>query len=154
MMGRTVRDESWRHKPSSWSPQEPPLTAVLAWPHPDTTVCTLTGTINPTTTFILRDALTTAQRDANAHLIIDLSAVTSIDLAGLSALLEARHYHHINGGGRLAVVPAVIYRAFSDLYAVVGLEASFDMYHDLTEALHACTSRDALSNPNEKPATR
>jgi anti-anti-sigma regulatory factor len=146
-VGRTMRDESWCHKLSSWSPQEPALTAVLTPPHPDTTVCTLRGTINPTTTFILESALLTAQREANTHLIIDLSAVTSIDLAGLSALLEARHYHHINGRGRLAVVPPVIYRAFSDPYAVVGLEASFDMYPNLTKALHACTSRDAVSNP-------
>jgi anti-anti-sigma regulatory factor len=80
------------------------ITAALAQPQPDTTVCTVTDAINRDTTPVLRSALAQAPRDDNAHLVIDLSAVTSMDLAGLHSLLEARRKHNIDGGGHLVVV--------------------------------------------------
>jgi anti-anti-sigma factor len=113
----------------------------------------VTGTINRDTMPVLRDALAEAQRNANAHLVIDLSAVTSMDsaglytlLAGLYTFLEARHKHTLGGGGHLTVVIDSNSRAIPELY-VVGLKASFDVHHDLTGALHACTSVGTDSGP-------
>jgi len=123
------------------------ITAALAQPQPDTTVCTVTGAINRDTTPVLRSALAQAPRDDNAHLVIDLSAVTSMDLAGLHSLLEARRKHNIDGGGHLVVVVPSNSQAIADLYVVVGLEASFDVYDDLTGALYACASAGTDSGP-------
>jgi anti-anti-sigma regulatory factor len=53
---------------------------------------------------ILRNALAEGRQDDNAHLVIDLSTVTSLDPVGLYTLLEARNKHGFNGGGHLAVV--------------------------------------------------
>src|SRR5918997_997367 len=78
----------------------------------------------------------------NAHLVIDLSTVTSLDSAGLYALLEARHKHSISGGGHLAVVVDWNSQAIPELH-IVALQATFDLHHNLTEALHACTSAGA-----------
>ena len=63
-----------------------------------------------------------------------------MDSAGLFALLEARHKHNLGGGGHLAAV-APTSQAIPELY-LVSLKASFDLYHSLAEALHACTNAD------------
>jgi anti-anti-sigma factor len=120
---------------------------ALAQSQPETTVCTVTGTINKNTMPILRDALTEARRDNNAHLVIDLSAVTSINSAGLHTLLEARHEHNLSGGGHLAVVigsnsPVILFKL-----RLAGLKVPFDVHHDLIGALHACTNAGIDNNP-------
>jgi len=46
-------------------------------------VCTVTGAVDWTTSPLVRDALTETRRDDNVHLVIDLSAVTSMDSAVL-----------------------------------------------------------------------
>ena len=80
----------------------------LSQSQPDTTVCTVTGKISGDTTPVLRDALAAARRDDNAHLVIDLSAVTSMDATGLYALFEALGKHNIGGGGHLASLLTLI----------------------------------------------
>jgi len=145
-----VSGEAWPHETSHETPPSPhgtlTITAVLDQSLPDTTVCTVTGKINRDTTPVLRDALAEARRDDNAHLVIDLSAVTSMDSAGLYTLLEARYKHDIGGGGHLAAVIDPSSRAIPDLY-VVSLEATFDVHHDLAGALHACASAGPDSGP-------
>jgi anti-sigma B factor antagonist len=145
-----VNGEEWSHETSHETPLCPhgtlTVTAAPAQSLPDTTVCTVTGQINRDTAPVLRDALVAARRDDNAHLVIDLSAVTSMDSAGLYTLLEARYKHDIDGGGHLAAVVAPSSRAIPDLY-VVSLEATFDVHHDLAGALHACASAGPDSGP-------
>jgi anti-anti-sigma regulatory factor len=97
----------------------------------------VTGAVNPDTTPILRKALAEGWQDDNTLLVIDLSAVTSLDSVGLYTLLEARHKHRINGGGHPAVVVAANSQAIPELYIFV-LQATFDLHYKLTEALHAC----------------
>src|SRR3712207_1450055 len=70
-----------------WSPVTAPcsvgaltITVVLSRPQPGTTVCTVSGTLNADTTPVLRDALVEARRDDNAHLVIDLSTIASMDM--------------------------------------------------------------------------
>ncbi|MCA1694726.1 MAG: STAS domain-containing protein, partial [Actinobacteria bacterium] len=98
--------KKWSRETSPCHARALTTTAVLSRPQANTTVCTVTGTLNTATTPVLRDALVEAQRDDNAHLVIDLSTIMSMDVdaAGLHTLLEARYTHDINGGGLMAVV--------------------------------------------------
>lgn len=110
----------------------------MSQPQPNTTVCTVTGKISRDTTPLLRDALTDPRRDNNAHLVIDLSAVTSMDATGLYLLFEALNEHNL-GGGHLAVVVDPRSQAIPELH-IFALEAAFDLYRELARALHACTN--------------
>jgi anti-anti-sigma regulatory factor len=139
-----------------WSPETSPChasaltsTAVLSRPQLSTTVCTVTGTLNTSTTPVLRDALVEAQHDDNAHLVIDLSTVISMDAdaAGLYTLLEACYTHDINGGGLMAVVVDPHSQAIPELH-IATLEATFDLHHNLTDALHACAIANSVHTAN------
>ena len=139
-----------------WSPETEPcpagaltITAVLSRPQHDTTACTVTGTLNADTTPVLRDALVEARRDDNAHLVIDLSTIISMDSAGLYTLLEACFKHNINGGGHLAIVVDSHTQSIPELY-IVTLEVTFDLHHNLVDALHACVDADANSAQRDK----
>ena len=124
---------------SLYTSEEPTITAALTVPQPNTTVCTVTGFIAADTTAILRDALAKACGDDNAHLVINLSTVTSMDSAGLYALLEARHKHDIGGGGHLAIVIDTNSEAIPELY-IIGLQAAFEVHNDLAGALQSAPS--------------
>jgi anti-anti-sigma factor len=128
-----------------WPRDRPPcpagastITAAMSQPQPNTTVCTVTGKINRDATALLRDVLTDVRRDDNAHLVIDLSAVTSMDATGLYVLFEALNEHNL-GGGHLAVVVDPHSQAIYELH-IVALEAAFDVYHEHARALHACAN--------------
>ena len=133
-------DEHWTRGTQSF-PGWPPLTAALTQPQPSTTVCTVTGSIDARTAPILGDALARARSDGNAHLVIDLSAVTSMDSEGLYTLLVARHRHIVSRGGHLAVVIDPNSPAIVELHTV-SLRASFDLHHTLIDALDACADAD------------
>jgi anti-anti-sigma regulatory factor len=139
-----VIGEKWARDTSPCPAGALTITTGLSRPQLNTTVCTVTGTLNTATTLVLRDALVEARRDDNTHLVIDLSTITSMDMdsAGLYTLLEARHKHNINGGGHLAVVVDSRSQAVSELHMVV-LEVAFDLHHNLDDALHACAIVDA-----------
>lgn len=128
---------------TDWSPRcssgTPVITVALIRAQPDTTVCTVAGAVDWNTTPLLSRALSKARRDDNAHLVIDLSAVTSMDSAGPYTLLEARFRHHIDGGGHLAVITDPDSHAIPELQ-IVALKASFDFHSTLADALHACAS--------------
>ncbi len=125
-------------------------TAVLSRPQLNTTVCTVTGTLHIDTTPVLREALVDAQRDDNAHLIIDLSTIISMDVNAdsLYTLLQARYTHDISGGGLMAVVIDPNSQAIPELH-IATLEATFDMHHNLTDALHACTVADSVDTTDK-----
>ncbi|MGH4016165.1 MAG: STAS domain-containing protein [Pseudonocardiaceae bacterium] len=127
---------------------EPPPSpgAVLSYPQRDTTVCTVTGKIDTGTTPALRDVLTQAVHDDNAHLVIDLSTITFIDSTGLYALFATRHKHNRGGNGHLAVVIDSSSQAIPRLYAVA-LDVIFDLHDDLAGALRACASAGPESGP-------
>jgi hypothetical protein len=99
----------------------------------------------------VRRALTEARQDDNVHLVIDLSAVTSMDSAGPYTLLEARFKHHIGGGGHLAVIADPDSHAIPELQ-IVALKASFDFHASLADALHACASADQHWSLAQRPA--
>ena len=132
-------DTDWSPPTSPCSSGTPAITVALSRPQPDTTLWTVTGAVNWNTTPLVRDALTDARRDDNVHLVIDLSAVTSMDSAGPYTLLEARFKHHLSGSGHLAVIVDPNSHAIPELQ-MVALKAAFDFHASLPDALHACTS--------------
>ena len=105
------------------------------------TIWSLLGTVDWNTRPLVENALTQARQDDNAHLIIDLSAVTSMDSAGPYTLLEARFKHHLSGGGHLAVITDPNSYAIPELH-MVALQAAFDIYPTLGDALYACINAD------------
>lgn len=123
-----------------------PSGAILSFPQPDTTVCTVTGKMDTNTTPAVTDTLIQAVRDDNAHLVIDLSAVTFMDSTGLYALFTARHKHKIYGNGHLAVVIDSNPETIPQLYAIA-LDVIFDLHNDLTSALRACADTGRSSGP-------
>jgi anti-anti-sigma regulatory factor len=131
-------DQGWPLKNSPCPSGGPPITVTLSRPQPATTVCTVTGAVDWNTRPVVKNALTQARHDDNAHLVIDLSAVTSMDAACPYTLLEARFRHHLNGGGHLAVIIA----PNSPVYElhIVALRAAFDVHSTLADALQACAS--------------
>ena len=132
-------DCSWQTSLSSW---EPPAIAVTLNRHAhDTTVCTVVGTVDWNTRALLRNALVEADQDDNVHLVIDLSAVTSMDSAGPYTLLEARFRHGLKGAGHLVVVADPNSSAIPELQSVA-IRAAFDVHPTLTDALHACARAD------------
>jgi anti-sigma B factor antagonist len=141
---------------TDWSPRcsfgTSVITVALSRPQPDTTVCTVAGAVDWNTTPLLRRALSEARWDDSVHLVIDLSAVTSMDSAGPYTLLEARFKHHIGGGGHLAVIADPDSHAIPELQ-IVALTASFDFHSTLADALHACASADtSTSHEPNRPA--
>lgn len=126
------------------------MVAVPSYPLPDTTVCVVIGEVGPATAPALRDALDEVVRDGNRHLVVDLSAVTSLDSNGLHALFAARHQHDMSGGGHLAAVLDSDARAIPELY-LVALEMAFDLHNTLAGALDACVSTGPAPAPAPAP---
>ena len=110
---------------------------TVSRPQPQTTVCSVTGAVDWNARPVLTKALTDARQDDNAHLVIDLSAVTSMDSAGPYTLLEARVKHHLHGGGHLAIITNPNASTIPELQAVA-IRAAFDVHPTLAHALDAC----------------
>jgi anti-anti-sigma regulatory factor len=129
-------------------------TVTLSHPIPNTTLCTVTGTVDWNSRSLLRHALTQARHDDNLHLVIDLSAVTAMDSAGPYTLLEARVKHHLHGGGHLAVITNPHSSAIPELHGVA-IQAAFDVHPNLADALHACAhATTSTSHPPSQTTTQ
>ena len=142
--------KDWSHETLPCHPGASAITAAMSQPRPNTTVCTVTGKISRDATPLLRDVLADARGDGNAHLVIDLSAVTSMDAIGLYVLFEALNEHNL-GRGHLAIVVDPHSQAIHELH-IVALEAAFDLYHELAGALHACANAGTATkraNPSD-----
>jgi anti-anti-sigma factor len=133
---------SWQT--SLGSSEAPALTVTLNRHVHDTTICTVVGTVDWNTRALLRNALVEARDDDNVHLVIDLSAVTSMDSAGPYTLLEARFRHSLKGAGHLVVVTDPNSSAIPELQSVA-IGAAFDVHPTLTDALHACARADTCT---------
>ncbi len=124
---------------SPWPKDRSRITVEFTHPQPNIIVCTVTGVITADTAPVLSEALTRPHDgDHTRHLIIDLSAVTSLDSDGLYTLLVARH-QHTTGGVHLAVVINPHSPTIAELY-LVSLQASFEVYDSLPAALQACAN--------------
>jgi hypothetical protein len=149
-----VIGEKWSRETSPCHARALTTTAVLSRPQLNTTVCAVTGTLHMGTTPVLRDALAEAQGDDNAHLVIDLSTIISMDVdaAGLYTLLEACYTHDMSSGGLMAIVVDPNSHAIPELH-IATLEATFDLHHNLTDALHACAVANSAHTANKgRPA--
>jgi anti-anti-sigma factor len=125
---------------SSWPKDRSRITVEFTHPQPDIIVCTVTGVITTDTAPVLSEALARPQEDDHdRHLIIDLSAVTSLDSDGLYTLLVARHQYSTGDGIHLVVVINLHSPTVAELY-LVSLQASFEVYDSLAAALQACAN--------------
>lgn len=107
--------------------------ATLSCPQPDTTVCTVTGSVDLVTAPALTDTLTAAVHDDRSHLVIDLSAANLLDSAGLHAVFEALDRYEIDG--HVAVVVDAITPP-----DITALDELLDMHDNLAGALRACAT--------------
>jgi len=130
---------SGQASPGSSGP--PGITVSLTQHQRDTTVCTVVGAVDWNTRPLVRSPLIDAGCDGNLRLMIDLSAVTSMDSAGPYTLLEARFKHRLSGGSYLTVIIYPSSRAVPELPSVA-IRAAFDVHSTLTDAFHACAHAD------------
>jgi anti-sigma B factor antagonist len=101
-------------------------------PMPGVTLVRPTGDIDAYTAPELRAQLHDASESDARLLVVDLSAVTFIDSAGLGALVGA-HRRMQEAGGRMRIVrpPALVARAFE----LTGLDGVLDLRDDREDAL-------------------
>jgi anti-anti-sigma regulatory factor len=94
-----VISEMWSRETSPCLNRALNFTAVLSRPQLNTTVCTVTGKLDKGTTPVLRDALAEARRDDNAHLVIDLSTIISMDVDAVSEAYAEVFYKEVERFG-------------------------------------------------------
>jgi anti-sigma B factor antagonist len=108
---------------------------TLSCPQPDTTVCTVTGSVDLVTAPALTDTLTEAVHDDRSHLVIDLSAANLLDSAGLHAVFEALDRYDIDGHVAVVVDSEAITPP-----DITALDELLDMHDNLAGALRACAT--------------
>lgn len=118
------------------APRRPaPRVARLSYPQPGVTLCTVDGDVDMITRPALASTLVEAARDANPHLVIDLSAVAFFGSTGLHALVETLDQVGRSGHVALVVDPkapvAVPLRS-------TAMDRLFDVHRELASALRAC----------------
>jgi anti-sigma B factor antagonist len=113
----------------------PRVIATLSHRQPDTTLCTVTGSVDLITAPALADKLIEAVHNGRSHLVIDLSAVALIEPGALQAVFETLDCYDIDG--HLAVVLDSRSDSITRL-DITALEEILDVHHELSSALRAC----------------
>ncbi|MGH3210074.1 MAG: STAS domain-containing protein [Trebonia sp.] len=97
-----------------------------------TALVTAAGEIDLTNAESLRDALLTALNTGALGLVVDLTATTFLDSAGVNALVRAsRRAAGTEATLRLAVTAPAVRRVLD----LVGIDQLIEVYPDVTEAL-------------------
>ncbi|MGH3771209.1 MAG: STAS domain-containing protein [Pseudonocardiaceae bacterium] len=107
----------------------------MSSPQPNTTVCGVAGSVGLATAPDLADKLSEAVRDGRPHVVIDLSAVTHLDLIGMQVVFAALDSCDIDGHLAVVVDPRSAAIARPDITA---LGEVIDIHHDVAGALRAC----------------
>ena len=134
-----MSDNSWTHHLPPRPTDTPRLSARLTHLEPDITLCTVTNGIQPGPGLTLGEALSIARHDDNPHLVVDLSAITSLDSTALFLLLEAGHNYRRDDRGHCAVVARPELPGIPEIYAIA-LTVTLDVHHTLGSAIYACTT--------------
>ena len=134
-----MSDDLWTYQIPPRPTGTPRLSARLTHLEPDITLCTVTNGIQPGSGLTLGEALSAARYDDNPHLVVDLSAITSLDSTALFLLLEAGHNYRRDDRGHCAVVARPKLPGIPEIYAIA-LTVTLDVHHTLASAHHACTS--------------
>lgn len=108
---------------------------TLSCRQPDTTVCTVTGTVDAVAAPALADQLVDVVDDGRSHLVIDLSTVDLLGPGALEAVVEVLDSFGIDGHLAVVVDPRSHTITRSDITA---LGEILDVHHDLAGALRAC----------------
>lgn len=113
--------------PATWSGQ----TAVIS----------AAGEIDLTNAEFLRDALLSALNAGAAGLVVDLTAATFLDSAGVTALVRASRRASASGAAlRLAVTAPAVLRVLD----LVGLDQLVPVYPAVAEALTSLTVQETV----------
>lgn len=121
--------------PNTRSPAEGPHLHVTVRAHPAATVVQVAGELDILTSPELDQAIVTAQADAPAVLVIDLTAVNFLSSSGL-AVLTCVHERATRHGSRLRLVVAS--RATRLPIEICGLDRFIPIFPDVATALDAC----------------
>ncbi|MBW8485907.1 STAS domain-containing protein [Actinomadura parmotrematis] len=105
---------------------------------PDHTIIALSGELDLASTAALREKMLVALNRAGAPVVIDLSAVTFCDAAGLALLVGIRRRAR---GSRLGLTLAAPRPPVRKLLRITGLDRAFTVHESLAQA------RGALDRP-------
>lgn len=106
-----------------------------------TAVITATGEIDLTNAEYLRDALLSTLNAGATALVVDLTAVTFLDSAGVTALVRAsRRADAAEAALRLAVTAPAVLRVMN----LVGIDQLVPVYPSVAAALAALSAQDAV----------
>jgi anti-anti-sigma factor len=95
-------------------------------------VVTATGEIDLTNAESLRDALLSALNAGALGLVVDMTATTFLDSAGVTALVRAsRRASATEAALRLAVIAAPVLRVLN----LVGIDQLIEIYPNVTDAM-------------------
>jgi anti-anti-sigma factor len=124
--------------------------ATLSCRQPDTTLCTVSGSVDLATAPALADKLIEAVHDDRSHLVIDLSAVALVDSGALQAVFETLACYDIDG--HVAVVVDPCSDSITQL-DITTLEEVLDVHHELAGALRACAQAPAFTGGRHRART-
>lgn len=117
--------------PPAGSSAQPALT-IDAAAHPPYTVVRVTGEVDIGSASRLRSELHTVLVDGGVHLLLDLSAVTFMDSAGLGALVGIQKQTRMFRGSLVVVAPS---RSVRRIFELTSLDKVFRCCDSLEEAL-------------------
>lgn len=110
-----------------------------------TAVVTAAGDIDLTNAERLRDSLMTALNAGAAAVVVDLTAATFLDSAGVTALVRAsRRARASEAALRVAVTAPAVLRVLD----LVGIDQIVPVYPGVAEALDSLTGQDAVMDSN------
>ena len=110
-----------------------------------TAVVTAAGEIDLTNAECLRDSLMTALNAGAAAVVVDLTAATFLDSAGVTTLVRAsRRARASEAALRVAVTAPAVLRVLD----LVGIDQIVPVYPGVAEALDSLTGQDAVMDSN------
>ncbi|MFN3008101.1 STAS domain-containing protein [Mycolicibacterium wolinskyi] len=116
-------------------------------PWPGVTLCSVSGALDACTADQFRTELLQALDAAAATVVVDLSRIEFLGVAGLQALLQAQTWtENRAASSRFRLVTGV--RCADRLLEISGHRSSFDTYQNLDAALHDAATVSSTGDGN------
>lgn len=116
------------------APGMPPALDVVVEHHGSHQVAIVTGEVDMASVGALRSQLRDLMVDGGPHLLVDLSAVSFMDSAGLAALVATRKQARVFQGSFGLIAPS---KQVSRLLSLTAMDKVFPCYASLEDALSA-----------------
>lgn len=121
---------------STTAPGLPPVLEVVVEAHGEHQLAVVTGEVDMASVAALRGLLRDLMVDGGRHLLVDLSAVSFMDSAGLGALVATRKQARVFQGSFGLVAPS---KQVSRLLSLTAMDKVFPCFDSLEDALSAGT---------------